>query len=184
MLILASGSPRRKQLLALITEDFSVRPTGCDESLICADPEQRVLELALRKARAAELLPNDVVLAADTIVALDDEILEKPADEDDARRMLRALSGRAHMVYTGVAVRTEHEMRSFCQKTAVAFWPLEQAFIDAYVRSGEPMDKAGAYGIQGKGALLVRSIEGDFFNVMGLPVAAVYRQLREMGIVT
>lgn len=184
MLILASGSPRREQLLELITEEFSIRPTGCDESLVCTDPEQRVLELALRKARAAKLLPNDAILAADTIVALDDEILEKPADEDAARRMLHKLSDRTHLVYTGVAVRTEREIRSFCQKTAVTFWPLDQTFIDAYVQSGEPMDKAGAYGIQGKGALMVRKIEGDFFNVMGLPVAAVYRQLREMGIVT
>ncbi|MEA5039050.1 MAG: Maf family protein [Clostridiaceae bacterium] len=184
MLILASGSPRRKQLLGLITDKFDVRPTGCDETLLCADPDKRVLELALRKAHAAALLPGDAILAADTIVALDGEILEKPSDEADAYRMLRLLSGRTHTVYTGVAVRTEETVKSFCQKTDVTFWELDDAFIDAYIRSGEPMDKAGAYGIQGRGALLVQNIEGDFFNVMGLPVAAVYRLLRELGLAT
>ena len=181
MLILASGSPRRRELLGRITPDFTVRPTGCDEDLLCDDPAQRVLELSRRKARAADCAAADAVLAADTIVALDGAILEKPADSDDARRMLRLLSGRTHTVYTGVTLRRGAEERSFYCATAVTFWPLEEDLLENYVRSGEPLDKAGAYGIQGRGALLVRRIEGDFFNVMGLPVGQVYRALLEFG---
>jgi septum formation protein len=180
MLILASGSPRRRELLARITPDFVVRPTGCDETLAENDPARRVLELSRRKALAAAPGPDDIVLAADTIVALDGDILEKPADADDARRMLRALSGRTHAVYTGVALRKNDRLENFCCRTAVTFWELDDALIDEYVRSGEPLDKAGAYGIQGKGALLVKGIDGDFFNVMGLPVAAVYRALARL----
>lgn len=168
--------------MGLITEQFIVRPTGCDESLLCDEPERRVLELSCRKARAAELSSGDAILAADTIVALNGMILEKPSDEADARRMLKLLSGQTHTVYTGVYVRTESGERSFCQQTDVTFWPLDDAFIDEYIRSKEPMDKAGAYGIQGRGALLVREIRGDFFNVMGLPVASLYRVFQEMGL--
>ncbi len=186
MIILASQSPRRRELMKHITEEFLVRPTGCDEHLCCPDPVEHVRLLALRKAEAAvkEHAPgeNDAVVAADTVVFLDGRILEKPADEEDARAMLRALSGRENTVCTGVAVAFRGELRSFTRQTKVRFYRLTEDEIEAYVRSGEPMDKAGAYAIQGLGALLVREIEGDYFNVVGLPVAPLARLLREMGV--
>ena len=182
MLILASQSPRRRSLLARITEEFIVRPSGCDEHTDERDPAKRVSELARRKARAVEANADDLVLASDTVVALDGEILEKPADAEDARRMLRLLSGRTHTVFTGVCLRRGETEDVFFCRTEVTFWPLEGALIEDYIASGEPMDKAGAYGIQGRGALLVRSIEGDFFNVMGLPIGEVYRRLQRLHV--
>lgn len=186
MLILASQSPRRQELLGHITKNFIIRPTGCDEALDCADPVEHVRLLAVRKAEAAlkENLPaeTDAIVAADTVVFLDGEILEKPADKEDACRMLRMLSGRANTVCTGVAVAYRGEIRSFTCRTKVFFYPLTEQEIADYVASGEPMDKAGAYGIQGKGGLLVEKLEGDYFNVVGLPIAPLCRLLREMHI--
>ena len=186
MLILASQSPRRRELLRHITDRFLVRPTGCDEAICCADPVEHVRLLALRKAQAAvrEHPPGeeDAVVAADTVVFLDGAICEKPADEGEARAMLRRLSGRGNIVCTGVAVAFRGEIRSFTRQTKVWFYDLTEEEIDAYVRSGEPMDKAGAYAIQGKGALLVREIQGDYFNVVGRPVAPLARLLKEMGV--
>ena len=184
MLILASQSPRRRELLGRITEQFVVRPTGCDESFTCADPAEHARQLALRKCAAAvtESAPDDVVIAADTVVFLDGVLLEKPASVAAAKAMLRRLSGHTHVVCTGVAVAYKGETRSFVQQTRVTFHALSDSLIDWYVATGEPMDKAGAYGIQGKGALLVEGIEGDYFNVVGLPVAALYRLLLEMQV--
>ena len=184
MLILASQSPRRRELLGLITEHFLVRPTGCDESFTCADPAEHARQLALRKCAAAvtESAPEDAVIAADTVVFLDGVLLEKPASVAAAKAMLRRLSGHTHVVCTGVAVAYKGETRSFVQQTRVTFHTLSDSLIDWYVSTGEPMDKAGAYGIQGKGALLVEGIEGDYFNVVGLPVAALYRLLLEMQV--
>ena len=184
MLILASQSPRRRELLGRITEQFIVRPTGCDESFTCADPSEHARQLALRKCAAAvtESDPEDAVIAADTVVFLDGVLLEKPGSEAEAKAMLRRLSGHTHIVCTGVAVAYKGETRSFVQQTRVTFHELSDSLIDWYVATGEPMDKAGAYGIQGKGALLVEGIEGDYFNVVGLPVAALYRLLLEMQV--
>ena len=184
MLILASQSPRRRELLGRITEQFIVRPTGCDESFTCADPAEHARQLALRKCAAAvaESVPEDAVIAADTVVFLDGVLLEKPGSEAEAKAMLRRLSGHTHIVCTGVAVAYKGETRSFVQQTRVTFHELSASLIDWYVATGEPMDKAGAYGIQGKGALLVEGIEGDYFNVVGLPVAALYRLLLEMQV--
>ena len=184
MLILASQSPRRRELLGRITEQFIVRPTGCDESFTCADPAEHAHQLALRKCAAAvaESAPEDAVIAADTVVFLDGALLEKPGSEAEAKAMLRRLSGHAHIVCTGVAVAYKGETRSFVQQTRVTFHELSDSLIDWYVATGEPMDKAGAYGIQGKGALLVDGIEGDYFNVVGLPIAALYRLLLEMQV--
>ena len=184
MLILASQSPRRRELLGRITEQFIVRPTGCDESFTCADPAEHARQLALRKCAAAvtESAPNDAVIAADTVVFLDGVLLEKPASVAAAKAMLRRLSGHTHVVCTGVAVAYKGETRSFVQQTRVTFHALSDSLIDWYVSTGEPMDKAGAYGIQGKGALLVEGIEGDYFNVVGLPVATLYRLLLEMQV--
>jgi len=186
MLILASQSPRRRELLGLITEHFLVRPTGCDESFLCDDPAEHARQLALRKCAASlenqSLNPDDAIIAADTVVFLDGVLLEKPATADEACVMLRRLSGNTHTVCTGVAVAFRGETRSFVQQTRVTFYDLPDSLIDWYVSTGEPMDKAGAYGIQGKGALLVKGIEGDYFNVVGLPVSPLYRLLLDMGV--
>ena len=184
MLILASQSPRRRELLGRITEDFLVRPTGCDESFCCPDPAEHARQLALRKCAAAvaESAADDAVIAADTVVFLDGALLEKPRSEQEARAMLRRLSGHTHTVCTGVAVAYRGETRSFAEQTRVTFHALSEGLIDWYVATGEPMDKAGSYGIQGKGALLVKGIEGDYFNVVGLPIASLYRLLLDMQV--
>ena len=184
MLILASQSPRRRELLGLITRDFLVRPTGCDETLDCADPAEHALQIACRKCAAAlaEAGPEDAVIAADTVVYLDGLLLGQPRDPAEAAAMLSRLSGRTHTVCTGVAVAFRGGTRTLCQQTRVTFYDLSRSLIDWYVSTGEPMDKAGAYGIQGRGALLVRDIAGDYSNVVGLPVAALYRLLVEMGV--
>lgn len=172
MLILASGSPRRKELMAYITPNFSVITRPTDETVPQSlSPREVVEELALRKAIAvAEEYPSDTVIGADTVVALDGVLFGKPEDEADAARMLSALSGREHTVYTGVAVLSTEQQTVFSEATAVRFRPLSQKEIASYIATGEPMDKAGAYGIQERGALLVEGITGDFYNVMGLPV--------------
>lgn len=180
-LILASGSPRRKELLGKLNIPFEVIVSDCDETLPEGIPADAAAELlAVRKAAAvAKEHPDAVVIGADTTVLLDDEILGKPADEADCKRMLHALSGRMHKVVTGVAIFWDGHSASFSDETGVQFYPLSNAEIDAYAASSEPYDKAGAYGIQGQGALLVAGIHGDYYNVVGLPVARLVRQLRD-----
>lgn len=186
-LILASQSPRRRELLEMMTRDFAVEVSQADETLPAGiHPAQGVRELALRKARAvAELQPREgqdwCVIGADTLVALDRRILGKPRDAAQCREMLEALSGRRHTVYTAVALVTPARHRVFCQEAQVEFYPLTPEEIAAYAATDEPYDKAGAYGIQGRGALLVRGITGDFYTVMGLPVAQLYRELVGLG---
>ena len=184
-IILASQSPRRKELLTRIGLTFRVSAPDVDESVEPGlSPADTVEELSLRKARAAAktLGPDDLIIAADTVVALDGAILGKPRDGDDAFAMLSALSGREHRVYTGVTVLqgaravTQHEV------TAVTFRELSPDEIRGYIDIGEPMDKAGAYGIQGVGALLVSGIRGDYSNVMGLPVFRLGRILSGFGL--
>ena len=180
-LILASGSPRRRELLGLITTDFTVCVSGAEEVVPPGlSPEQTVMALARLKGKDVFLAhPADTVIAADTVVVSDGVILGKPRDEKDAFRMLRLLSGKTHAVYTGVWIAAGENETCFCEKTDVTFYELTDDEINAYIATKEPFDKAGAYGIQGKGAVLVRGIAGDFFNVVGFPVAAVYRALRE-----
>lgn len=172
--ILASGSPRRRELLEMLgVPDLTIRPaTGPERATPGAGPEQTVRELSLHKAQevAQTCAPEDIIIAADTIVYLDGAILGKPKNHDDAVRMLTALSGREHIVYTGVAVLRGGELRQAAEHTAVRFRTLTPAEIERYIATGEPMDKAGAYGVQSLGALLVERIDGDFYNVMGLPV--------------
>lgn len=172
--ILASGSPRRRELLEMLgVPDLTIRPAkGPERATPGAGPEQTVRELSLHKAQevAQTCAPEDIIIAADTIVYLDGAILGKPKDHDDAVRMLTALSGREHIVYTGVAVLRGGELRQAAERTAVRFRPLTSGEIERYIATGEPMDKAGAYGVQSLGALLVERIDGDFYNVMGLPV--------------
>lgn len=177
--ILASASPRRKELLQLAGLQFEVHAADTEELILPGQsPAEAAAGIAREKAAAvAALYPGDCVIAADTVVAVDGQILGKPTDCADAARMLRLLSGRAHRVITGVALRLGERELSFAQETRVRFFPLSEAEISAYVRSGEPMDKAGGYGIQGLGALLVEGIEGDYFNVVGLPVARLMRTL-------
>ena len=185
-MILASQSPRRIELMREAGFDVQVIPADIDES---ARPGEGPFELVERLARAkaeavssAHAAPGETVVAADTIVALDGELLGKPADEADARRMLRALSGKTHQVATGVCIAHGERIDSFVDITDVTFYELSDAEIDAYVATGEPMDKAGAYGIQGRGALFVAGIEGDYYNVMGLPVCRLGRILARLGV--
>ncbi len=179
MYILASGSPRRKELLSLILPEYEVLVSGCEEFVPEGTPAEKVPAiLAEQKALAvSELRPDDIVIGSDTVVVLENEIFGKPKSFEHAQKMLRALSGKKHFVYTGVAVVENGVARSFVQKTAVEFYELSDETIDNYIKTGEPMDKAGAYGIQGKGSVLVKGIEGDYFNVMGLPVAELARFL-------
>ena len=179
MLILASGSPRRRELLSLITDEFEILVSGCDEFVPEGTPAEKVPAiLAEQKALAvAKLRPEDTIIGSDTVVVLNDEIFGKPKDKAHAHAMLKALSGKRHFVYTGVAVAEKGEVRSFVQKTEVEFYELSDETIEKYIATGEPMDKAGAYGIQGKGSVLVKGIVGDYFNVMGLPVAETARFL-------
>ena len=186
-IILASGSPRRKELLTQAGLTFRVLTADVDETPTVTEPAAVVEELSMRKAEAVrKMRPSEaeaIVVAADTIVALDGEILGKPKDEDDAVRMLRGLSGRTHEVYTGVTVLqvpgTERVTFSNC--TRVTFYRLSEEDIRDYVASGEPMDKAGSYGIQGLGVRFVERIKGDYNNVVGFPLAHFLRVLSERG---
>ena len=179
-LILASASPRRRQLLEMLGLEITVQPSHIAE---VRHPSETPIGYAERLAREkAESIPGDLVLGADTTVLLDDQLLEKPADEADALRMLHLLQGRSHSVITSVALRAGGVLRQATDVTAVTFRPCTDRFLRDYIATGEPMDKAGAYGIQGYGAALVERIDGDFFGVMGLPVRLVLRLLEEAGV--
>lgn len=179
-LILASGSPRRQELLRLVTPDFLVQPVNIDESIPdTIAPEDASAYLARKKAQAAaRQFPDSIVLGADTTVLLGNQILGKPRTPEHAAEMLRLLSGKTHKVITGVALAEREHMESFCTKTLVTFYPLSEAEIRQYVATGEPLDKAGSYGIQGYGALLAERIEGDYYGIVGLPIAPLARMLR------
>lgn len=183
--ILASASPRRRELLKFITEDFTVRVSDAEE---VTDPglsaEETVKSLAVIKGEAvAKSFPHDTVISADTIVVLDGRILGKPKNEEDAFNMLSSLSGRTHEVFTGVCVLHGNKKLVFAERTEVSFYALSDDEIRAYIRTGEPADKAGAYGIQGKGCTLVKAINGDYNNVVGLPVAELNRLLKENSLI-
>lgn len=183
-LILASASPRRKELLEQVFISFNVVTSDIDEQFNPThSPGQIVESLALQKATAvAKNHFNDIVLGADTIVTFDEQILGKPSNAIEAKEMLTLLSGKSHEVYTGVAIVTSEETLTFYEKTKVAFWHLSDQEIQQYISSGEPFDKAGAYGIQGFGAMFVKEIKGDYFSVVGLPIARTVRELQKFGI--
>lgn len=182
MLILASKSPRRKELLSLITTDFEIKTANADETLPCGiEPYEAVEYLSEIKARPF-VNGGDVVIGADTVVAAGGEILGKPSDAADAFAMLKRLSGETHSVFTGVTVADLSRSETFFVQTKVTFYSLSDDEINNYIATGEPFDKAGAYGIQGKGALLVKGIEGDYFNVVGLPVAELARVLADFKV--
>lgn len=181
-LVLASGSPRRREILTALGLGFDVRPPDVDETVRPGEGAVAAARrLAEHKASAVEAEPGDLVIAADTIVVLDGDLLGKPTGPNDAADMLGRLGGRSHEVITGLALRLGAETRSVAALTTVTFRPLDLAEIAAYVATGEPLDKAGAYGIQGFGSALVERIEGDFFNVMGLPVPALLALLYDAG---
>ena len=200
-IILASASPRRRELLEQIGIDFEICPAKGEEIITKERPEEVVAELAAQKAREVagmikiygkqheELVtPQDImVIGADTVVAFREEILGKPKDEEDAYRMLSLLAGNVHGVYTGVSILLLSASGrvgeiSFFEKTKVAMRQMDDAEIRRYIATGEPMDKAGAYGIQGKCAVYIDKIDGDYNTVVGLPVAAIYRELKKVGI--
>ena len=187
-LILASKSPRRREILETLGISFTVRMSDADESSEERDPERLVEELAERKGRAllahlektGEMCADTVILSSDTVVAVDGEILGKPRDEADARRMLRLLSGRTHRVISGVCFLGHDAFGVSHEVTEVEFAPMSEEDIDYYLSSCEPYDKAGAYAIQGKAAAWIRGIHGDYFNVVGLPVhrtCVLYREI-------
>jgi septum formation protein len=180
-LVLASQSPRRRELLATAGIPFTVRVREVEEIRAPGEPpDDYARRLARAKAEAAWEDRNEIVLGADTVVVLDQQVLEKPRDQADARAMLRFLSGREHTVITGICLR--HPGGSCIDSTAtrVRFTPLTDAEIDAYVATGEPLDKAGAYAIQGLASKFVERVEGCYFNVIGLPVSQVYRYLKSL----
>lgn len=182
--ILASQSPRRRELLRLIGIAHEVAPADLDESALpeeapAAHAERLAREKALTIARRS---PDAVTIGADTIVVIDGQILGKPRDREDARRMLALLSGRTHTVYTAVAVARGEELVSSVEDVAVTFRPLDAQDIRAYIDTGEPLDKAGAYGIQGFGATIVERIDGDYFAVMGLAIVRLVRLLERVGV--
>ena len=186
-IILASGSPRRKELLEMLhVKNLEIIPAAGEEA---PHPELTPDELVkeLSRCKAAEVAArcagaDDVVIGADTIVVLDGAVLGKPKDTDDAKRMLRALSGRSHTVFTGITVIRGGETLCCAERTEVCFRALRDEEIDRYVATGEPMDKAGAYGAQGYASLFVERLDGDFFNVMGLPLCLLGIMLKELGV--
>lgn len=180
-LILASQSPRRKELLGLFHIPFTVRVADIDEAMDPSKPPfDEVARVSRLKALAVDAEKDDVVIAADTIVVCDGKTLGKPRDEADAKRMLTLLSGRDHQVMTGVTVLYGGKEAVFTEVTDIHFRPLSQKEIEAYVATGEPMDKAGSYGIQGGAALFAEKMVGDYYNVMGLPVCRLWQALTEL----
>lgn len=178
-LILASQSPRRKELLGLFGIPFAIRVADIDETMDQAkDPWDEVARVSQLKARAVAHGPDDIVIAADTIVVCKGQILGKPKDEADAFQMLRLLSGKDHQVMTGMTVLRGDTVLTCTEVTDIHFRPLSDREILAYIRTGEPMDKAGSYGIQGDAALFAERIAGDYYNVMGLPVCRLGQLLK------
>jgi len=192
-IILASGSPRRRQLLAQAGLDFEILVSDADET-IDGEPHEQVAALAQRKADAVCALLNEkgekneaIIIAADTLVCANGKVLGKPADEKEAYDMLHLLQGKKHTVYTGVVMKPINstnikDCTAFVDAAYVYFRPLTDREIRAYINTREPFDKAGAYGIQEKGALLIERVEGDFYTVMGLPISKLCVQLEEMGV--
>jgi len=182
-LVLASSSPRRADMLRRLGLDFEVRPPEVDESARPGETAEVLVERLAREKAAAVCRDGELAVAADTVVVLDGEVLGKPVDDADAARMLRGLAGRGHDVLTGVAVLAggDGRLATAVERTRVTFAPMSAQEIDWYVRSGEPRDKAGAYGIHGLAALFVDAVDGNYANVVGLPLPLLYRLARSLG---
>ena len=177
-LVLASKSPRRSEILKNAGIDFTVRVADSDETIPDGTkPEDAVVFLAARKALAVERADDETVLGADTIVVLDDKILGKPKDREDAYNMIKSLSGRVHSVFTGVCAVGNGMSLTFAEETKVEFYQLTEDEINEYISTDEPYDKAGAYGIQGLASKFISGIQGDYFNVVGFPVSSVYKKI-------
>lgn len=184
-IILASGSPRRKELLEQIGVEFEIHKAEGEETITSSIPEEAVKELSMQKAREVSgKCDGDIIIGADTVVAVDGQILGKPVDRADAMRMLRLLQGKEHQVITGVTVILKETGKtvSFAEVTKVHVFPVTEEQMERYLETGEPMDKAGAYGIQGRFAVYVSGIEGDYNNVVGLPVGRLYQEVLAAGI--
>lgn len=180
-IILASSSPRRKELLKLIFNEFTIRPSDIAEDIPSEIYIDQAAEyLASKKANSVIKKSDELVIGCDTIVVAENHILGKPSNRDECRKMLRQLSGRMHNVYTGVSINLNGNEICFTEKTEVKFFDISDKEIEKYIDTGEPFDKAGGYGIQGRGALFVKSISGDFFNVVGLPVARLNYELKKI----
>ena len=180
--ILASASPRRQELIKLIFDSVEILPADCDETLPDGIGAREAVEYLSKIKNEASLKlteKENLVISADTVVAVEDEILGKPVDKEDARRMISLLSGKVHQVYTGVTLSLNGKVKTFSEKTDVEFFSLTEEEIEEYISSSEPYDKAGAYGIQGKAGLLVKGINGDYYNVVGFPVARLKREIEE-----
>lgn len=183
-IVLGSGSPRRQELLHRMgIDDFDLRVPEVEETFPAGlSPQETVCCISREKSAAVASAPEEIVITADTMVFLDDKKLGKPADEAEALSMLTALQGRHHTVCTGVTVRQGERLLTAAETTDVYFRAATESELRAYIATGEPMDKAGAYGVQGKGGLLVQRIDGDFFNVMGLPLVLLHSMLRAFGV--
>jgi len=182
-LILASQSQRRRELFQLIGLEYTCIPSDADENVPFTEPGEFVEQLALRKAEAVKKNhPGSCVVGSDTVVWLDDEIIGKPHDREDAYRILRKLSGRTHTVYTGIAVLTDGSVQLCHETTRVTFEDLSDELIWDYIDTGDPMDKAGSYGVQGLGAVLVKKVEGCYFTVIGMSIPKLCEMLRNVGI--
>lgn len=182
-IILASASPRRRELLKMLgIEDFHIIPAPAEKPLSPGDAGKVVQDTALDKAMQVKRLAStgDIIIAADTVVCVDNMVLGKPKDEGEAFKMLSSLSGRSHFVYTGVAVISGDYKDARFEKTEVFFKALTPGEINRYIATGEPMDKAGAYGIQGRGSVFISGIRGDYFNVVGLPVSLLREMLKPL----
>ena len=181
MIILASQSPRRRELMGKLNIPFTIRVADIDETMDPGlPPQEEVARVSKLKAEAVPHTSDDIVIAADTIVVCDGQVLGKPKDEADAQAMLLLLSGRSHQVMTGMTLLKGDRCICHTEITDVHFRPLSQQDIDDYIRTGEPMDKAGAYGIQGAAAVFVDKLSGDYFNVVGLPVCRLQMLLRQI----
>jgi septum formation protein len=178
-IILASASPRRKEILELADLKFDVMPSDAQEITTKTAPNEVVMELASIKAKDIykKSEKQSMIVGADTVVAYQGQILGKPTDEADAKRMLTMLSGQTHEVYTGVCVIEDGKTKTFYEETKVTFYEISDEQIDYYIKTGEPMDKAGSYGIQGKAAVFIKGIEGDYYNVVGFPIARFLQEI-------
>lgn len=178
-IILASASPRRKEILELADLKFDVMPSDAQEITTKTAPNEVVMELASIKAKDIykKSEKQSMIVGADTVVAYQGQILGKPTDEADAKRMLTMLSGQTHEVYTGVCIIEDGKTKTFYEETKVTFYEISDEQIDHYIKTGEPMDKAGSYGIQGKAAVFIKGIEGDYYNVVGFPIARFFQEI-------
>ena len=180
--VLASASPRRQELINLIFDSVEILPADCDETLPERIGAREAVEYLskIKNDASSELTEKEnLIISADTVVSVDNEILGKPVDKEDARRMISLLSGKVHQVYTGVTLSLNGKTKTFSEKTDVEFFDLTENEIEEYISSKEPYDKAGSYGIQGKAGLLVKGINGDYYNVVGFPIARLKREIEE-----